>query len=147
MNQSRGWLDRARQLCGEIGEEDGVDPRLLSSTGTAEKKGHKSKQFGKAAKRVLSLKMSEFSDPKLQSLSILEVTSQHEGQSLLVILCCDDRVSTHQEAELLQKLHALEGSLRAAIARAVKRKRIPSLRFKLKHWAQLDEMGECDACC
>jgi hypothetical protein len=142
MNQSGCWLDRARQLCDEIGPEDGVDPRLQSTAYFSEKPGHKSKQLCKVAQRVLSQMMGEFRDPKLQALSVLKVTSLHEGRSLLVMLSYEDHCLPEQAALILQSLHAVEGLLRAAIARSVKRKRIAPLKFKLQC---VSGKEECDA--
>lgn len=130
MNQSRCWLDRARQLCDELGPEDGVDPRLLPSVHLAEKQSHKDKQLCKVAQRVLSLKMGEFSDPQLQTLSVIKVTSLHAGRSLLVVLSYSGL--PEQEVLVQQSLHAVEGSLRTAIAQSVKRKRIAALKFELQ---------------
>jgi hypothetical protein len=132
MNQSRCWFDRARQLCDEIGPEDGVDPRLLPTLHLSEKQSHKGKQLCKVAQRVLSLKMGEFSDPQLQLLSVLKVTSLHAGRSLLVVLSYEDSGLPEQELLIQQSLHAVEGSLRTAIAQSVKRKRIAALKFELQ---------------
>ncbi len=140
MNQSKSWLNRARLLCDEIGPEDGIDPRQLSKRYLSVKPSHKTHQLCKLAQRVLSLVLGEFNDPLLQSLSVVEVTCLQQGSSLLVTLSYPGAGCSEQEHLIRQSLHAVEGALRAAIARSVKRRRIAALKFKLH------PLGEKEAC-
>jgi hypothetical protein len=142
MNQSRSWLGRAKNLCAEFGPEDGIDPRQLSKRYLTDKPSHKANQLCKVAQRVLSLVLGEFNDPLLQSLSVVEVTSLSQGSSLLVTLSYPGVGLPEQEHLIMQSLHAVEGALRAAVARSVKRRRIAALKIKLH---PLGEKEACDA--
>ena len=132
MNLTKRWRQNALSLCEEIGPEDGIDSRRLSRTFVMEKEGHKSRQLCKAAQRTLSLLMGgEFSDPLLQCLTVADVTSDEAGASLLISFVLRSAGSPAPEDRILEKLYTVQGSLRAAIARSVNRKRVPALRFKL----------------
>jgi ribosome-binding factor A len=132
MKQSKRWLKGAGSLCEEIGAEDGIAPRFLHRSSTMEKSGYKNRQLCKTARHTLSLVLGgEFSDPMLQSLSVVDVASNDEGASLLVSLGYIDDGSARHAAQILESLHAVQGVLRSALARSVNRKRVPALRFKL----------------
>jgi len=132
MQQTKRWLERAVLLCDEFGPEDGIDSRLLSRTLMNEKQSYKGRQLCKTAKRTLSLVLGgEFSDPLLQRLVVIDVTSSEAGESLSILLCHQDGESAVDTGQILHKLNGLQGALRATIARSVKRKRVPGLRFKL----------------
>lgn len=132
MDSTKRWRQSAASLCEEIGPEDGVDPRRLSRTFAMEKEGHKSRQLCKAAQRTLSLLLGgEFSDSLLQCLTVVDVTSDEAGASLSISFIYRNAGSPAHEDRILEKLHAVQGSLRAAIARSVNRRRVPVLRFKL----------------
>lgn len=132
MKPTKQWLERAELLCDEIGPDDGLDSRLLSRTFTHEKTSYKSRQLCKVAKHTLSLVLSgEFSDPMLQNLAVIDVSSNGEGEALCISLSYNDAGSVMDEERILERLHAVQGSLRAEIARSLKRKRVPALRFKL----------------
>lgn len=131
MKYSKRWLEGAASLCDEIGAEDGVDPRRLSRVSEGERKRYKSRQLCKAAKQTLSLVMGgALSDPILQGLEVDEVTSSEDGQSLVIAIRCDEVGCTVRGGSILERLYAVQGFLRAEIARSVKRKRVPALRFK-----------------
>jgi ribosome-binding factor A len=131
MKPSRHWLDAAASLCDEIGPEDGLDPRRLSRALETKRQSHKTKQLCKAAQRTLSLSWGgAFGDPILQSLSITDVTPDEGGASLLISFSCKDDGTSSDTTRILAKLHAVQGLLRAAIARSVNRKRVPTLKFK-----------------
>jgi len=132
MQQTKKWIERARLLCDEIGPEDGIDSRLLSRAVVIEKQSNKGRQLCKVAKRTLSFVLGgELSDPMLQTLLVVDVTSSEAGETLYISISVQDDESAAHAERILQKLNAIQGSLRAAIARSVKRKRVPGLRFKL----------------
>jgi ribosome-binding factor A len=131
MKPTKQWLEGAKLLCDAIGPDDGLDSRLLSRSFTHEKTSYKSWQLCKVAKHSLTLVLSgEFSDPMLHNLVIVDVTPHGEGESLLISFSNNAAGSVANDEKILEKLHAIQGSLRAAIARSVKRKRVPALRFK-----------------
>jgi ribosome-binding factor A len=132
MYLTKRWRKSAASLCEEIGPEDGIDSRRLSRAFMTEKGDRKSRQLCKAAQRTLTLLLGgEFGDPLLQCLTLVDVTSDEAGASLLISLRYQNAGSSLHEDRILEKLRAVHGSLRAAVARSVNRKRVPALRFKL----------------
>ena len=132
MNKSNHWLTEANQLCSELGPEDGIDPRLLAKKFTVKPRQHKQRQLSKEAQHTLSSVLSgELSDPAFHGLIVVNVTPNVDGQYLLVCVSHIDSSITLDEAQILTKLQAIQGFLRSAIARSVKRKHVPALKFKL----------------
>jgi len=132
MNQSKDWLNEARQLCGEFGLEDGIDPRVIARAMDRKTKSHKSKQLGKEARHTLSMVFAgDLSDPVFQDLEIIDVAATDDGQFLIVSLTCVDTSLEIDESQILEKCRAVQGYLRSAIASSVKRKHVPTLKFEL----------------
>lgn len=131
MKKSNQCLIEAKQLCDELDPEDGVDPRLLVRKYAVKEKNHKTQQFCKVAKQVLSqVLMSEISDQLLQNLEVIDVTASEDNQFIFVSVVFMD-VEFADGNEILMRLQAIQGFLRSAIARSVKRKRVPALKFQL----------------
>ena len=132
MKQSEDWLNEARQLCGDIGPDDGIDPRLIARATDRKTKSHKSRQLGKEAKHTLSMVFAgELGDPIFQQLEVIDVAATDDGQFLIVSLAGMGKSTEATEAQILEKCQAVQGFLRAAIAWSVKRKRVPTFKFKL----------------
>ncbi|HKJ50560.1 MAG TPA: hypothetical protein VKB27_03610 [Gammaproteobacteria bacterium] len=132
MKLSKEWFNEARQLCADIGPEDGIDPRLAARAVGRKTKNHKGRQLGKEARHVLSMIFAgELSDPIFRDLVVIGVTPTDDGQFLIVSLALiDDSIET-SEARILEKCCAVNGYLRSAIAWSVNRKRVPMLKFEL----------------
>lgn len=129
MNQSKQWLTEVNQLCSELGPDDGVDPRLLAKVYAEKRKTHKAGQLCKEALRTVSLVLAgELNDPLLQQLDVVEVSSDELGQFLIVTLVSSN-VLESEELIIKERLGAIQGYLRSEIARSVKRKRAPALKF------------------
>ena len=132
MDKSRDWLNEARQLCGQIGPQDGIDPRIIARARNRDPASHKSKQLGKEARHILSMVFAgELNDPVFQDLEVFDVAATDDGQFLVVSLAITDTSARIDEAQILEKCQALQGYLRSAIATSVKRKRVPMLKFEL----------------
>jgi len=134
MNQSKDWLKKARLFCGEIGPDDGVDPRLVARATDRKTRNHKGKQLGKEARHMLSMVFAgELSDPVLQNLEVIDVSASDDGQFLIVSLAATGTGFEFDETQVLEKCQAVQGYLRSAIASSVKRKRVPTLKFELAY--------------
>jgi ribosome-binding factor A len=131
MKPTKQWLERAALLCDEIGPEDGIDSRQLSRTFIGKKASYKSRRLCKVTRHTLSLLLSgEFADPVLHNLLIEDVTSNEDSSTLLISFSYEGARSSVEEQMVMDKLKRVQGTLRAAIARSVNRKRVPALRFK-----------------
>ena len=132
MKNSKDWLNEAKHLCDEIGPEDGVDPRVIARAMDRKTKNHKSERLGKEARHTLSMVFAgELSDPVFQELEVVDVAATDDGQFLIVSLTRIDNSFNIDETQILEKCQAVQGYLRSAIASAVKRKRVPNLKFEL----------------
>jgi ribosome-binding factor A len=132
MKPNRQWLAGARLLCGEIGPEDGIDLRRLPRSNHTMRPGHKVRQLCKSAQRTLTLLIDgEINDSMLRNLLLVDVTPNDAGSSLLISLQYRSTGKIGQKERILEKLQAYQGWLRASIARSLKRRRVPALKFSL----------------
>ncbi|MCP4235583.1 MAG: ribosome-binding factor A [Aestuariibacter sp.] len=130
MNQSKNWQRNVNQLCGEIGPDDGIDPRTIARAMDRKSSSRKGKQLGKEAKQTVSMIFSgELSDPVFQDIEVIDVSASEDGQFLCVSLTQADTDVELDELLVLEKCQAVQGFLRSAIAETVKRKRVPTIRF------------------
>ncbi len=132
MKQSKNWFDEARQLCGVIGPEDGIDPRYIARARARKTKRHKGRQLATAARHTLSMIFAgELGDPIFRDLEVFDVIATDDDQYLVVSLSCIGDGIEASEAEIVEKCQAVHGYLRSVIASSVKRKRVPLLKFEL----------------
>ncbi|MCP3674139.1 MAG: ribosome-binding factor A [Gammaproteobacteria bacterium] len=131
MNQSKSWLIKAKKLCGEIGPEDGVDPRIIARTMERKSGNRKSQQLAKEARHVITMVFAgELCDPVFEDIEIVDVTVSEDGQFFVVSLTQADTDYEYDEQAILEKCMVVQGYLRSAIAQTVKRKRVPSMKFE-----------------
>jgi len=132
MNKPKHWLNEAKQLCDEIGPEDGVDPRVLAHALETTKRSHTKQTTMQRGKNTLSLVLTgEVSDPALQNIEVIDITANEDGQFLFVSVAHIASGVAPDEKQMLNKLKTIQGYLRSAIAQSVKRKRVPALKFQL----------------
>jgi len=132
MKTNINWRNEAKSLCGELGPEDGIDPRILNR-GESRKKGHyKTLQLCKEAGRVLSLVLAgDMEDPNLQALEIIEVSADGNGQFLRVTVAYAGEKSALYALKTNNSLNQIKGYLRSTISHSVQRKRVPDLKFSV----------------
>ncbi len=131
MNQSKNWQRNVNQLCGEIGPEDGVDPRTIARAMDKKSSSRKGMQLGREARQTISMIFSgELSDPVFQDIEVIDVSASEDGQFLCVTLTQTDTDVELDEPLVLEKCQAVQGFLRSAVAETVKRKRVPTIRFE-----------------
>lgn len=123
--------------CDVPGVEDGIDPRILFRNlyqeDTPAPPEHRARQLAGQAAQALRFALQEFDDPVLQSLDVVAVTAEAGGSALRVVVQpFDGPIPDAGEAELvLERLERVHGRLRAAVAVAIRRRRVPQLRFAL----------------
>lgn len=124
--------NNAARLCYALGEDDGVDPRILARKRAGTKKnGHKSRQLCKEAGRVISLMLMEQADkPLLCDLQVMSVEPEHDGQNLYITVAHGVTDLAVTETDVVAELKPLQGLLRCALAQAINRKRTPGLSFR-----------------
>jgi len=119
-------------LCGELGPEDGVDPRELARQGRPRKGDRKVRQLCSQVAETLSLVLSgECNDELLQSLHVVQVDPAPDASQLLVTVGAGLPGETIDPAEALARLTVIMGKLRTEVATAITRKRAPRLVFRV----------------
>jgi len=132
LKKSKRWLDGAEQLCCEICQEDGVDPRILARTFQSKPKNRKNQQLCKKVKQTLSLVLAgDLGDPVLQNLEVNDVKMNNDGQFLFILVSCINAGLARDEEKIAKKLQVIQGYLRSAVAQSVRRKHVPVLKFVL----------------
>ena len=130
-----GWM-RSRmaspnslRLCDEPGSEDGADPRVFFRR-RDRSPNYKSKRLCGAVQRTLSLCLSSMlGDEGARGLEIESVEPAVSAGWLLVTLRADQLLDPEDRGRILRALEATRGTLRAEIASAISRRRVPDLRF------------------
>tara|TARA_R110002072_G_scaffold120757_3_gene254102 strand:- start:3937 stop:4416 length:480 start_codon:yes stop_codon:yes gene_type:complete len=124
--------------CGEIQEDDGVDPRrFFKSHSDRNKRDRKTQQLCQQVEQTLSLVLSgEFSDELLQSLIVESVIPAPNASQLVVTVSAassheDGRVMSLDPSVVLERLDRVTGRLRSEVAASITRKRAPSLKFRV----------------
>ncbi len=118
--------------CGELNEDDNVDPRAFFRK-KYRGKDSRTQRLCKQVSDTLSLVLSgEFSDEVLQSLDVFSVQPAPSTRRLLVVVRpMADLLLTTTPDQIVKKLESVSGILRREVAQAISRKRMPSLVFEV----------------
>ncbi len=131
MKLSKSKIDQIKALCSEVSEDDGIHPRELAKKERKKRIDYKSLQLSKQAERALHLEWSGvFATSVLADLKIHSVEPEPQSQRLIVTIILDSACSC-SEKEVLVKLTNERGHLRSIIARAIHRKKVPELAFRI----------------
>ena len=136
-----------REVCGEIGSEDGVDPRELAKArlrkrpkratdSEANAVDPKALRLGKQAAETLAAVLAgDSGDEVLSALRVASVTPAPDASRLLVALTPLPPADRLAPALILDRLARASGWLRSELAAAITRKHTPTLAFRLV-WAE-----------
>jgi len=117
--------------CGELRDDDCVDPREYFRPAANSSRRRKTRQLCSQIAQALSMILaSEFDDELLLGLTVLAVEPAPNESQFLVILQSDQAEPPVRE-EILRRLSQATGFLRSEIAAAITRKRAPQLLFRL----------------
>lgn len=124
---------RLRALCGELHDDDGVDPReFFQPTRKRDKAGRKARQLCRQVQKTLDQILSgETGDELLGALHVVSVTSSADSTALLVTVAADLSPDRFDRAAIEVRLANISGRLRSEVAGAITRKRTPLLVFHL----------------
>ncbi len=117
--------------CDQIHEDDCVDPRDYFKTQTRDQRqDHKAQQICRQVRQTLDLVLAgECHDELLQSLRVDDVAPAPDSSRLLVTLCAQVSEDLYDRQAILNLLAGQMGRLRCEVARAITRKRVPTLVF------------------
>ena len=131
MVKRRSKQDMLRN-CGEIGPEDGIDPRDLLKQFASSKKDRKALQLCRQVERTISLVVSgELDDDRVRDLQLLSVTPAQHSNHLLVTFQTSSHLPGDALLELDAALFARKGQIRAAIAADINRKKTPDITLRV----------------
>lgn len=125
--------EQLRALCGELHEDDGVDPReYFKPHRKQNKERHKARQLCRQVERTLALVLSgETGDSLLNSLTIVSVTPSADSSRLLVTVSADLPADQFDRPAIEARLAAVQGRLRSEVSAAITRKKTPVLTFEV----------------
>lgn len=136
MSLSKRERERLHSMCGQLNEDDAVDPRTYFRR-RYHNRDSKVLRLCKQVADTLSLVLSgTCADEILQSLEIFSVQpAPNSGRLLVVVKPADDiRLDTTPE-RILEELHGVSGLLRTELAQATARRKTPNLVFQVL-WPQ-----------
>lgn len=128
--RSRNWKD----VCGQGGEEDGFDPRLVSRSSGSRHRGldRKTGQLCQQVRHVLEAVLSgEAHDDDLRNLSVISVEPAPHTGRLLVTVEPWGTDSPPAFDVLAEKLRRATPWLRSELAASISRRKTPDLVFQI----------------
>ncbi len=133
MNLDKRTRKRMLAFCGQLHEDDGVDPRRFFETDRRRNKpNYKEQRLCRQVAETLGLAVaSEFSDDRLHNLQVIAVDPASNASHLTVTYCTDRACSASETDAILARLNMVKGQLRSAVAAAITRKRTPKLVFRV----------------
>lgn len=135
MSISRRIREQMLALCGSIGEEDGLnhrDAKKLTGDSSSRNKPddqHRQLRLCKQIANTLSQFVNEL--PLASDVRVADVVPGQQMSYVVVRICCIGELDASSKKVVLHELGEVEGWLRAEVARAITRKRVPRLRFEV----------------
>ncbi len=125
--------EQLRALCGELHDDDGVDPKTWFKSARQRDPDHrKARQLCRQVQKTLDLVLSGATgDDLLTSLRIVSVTPGRDSSRLLVIVAADVSREQFDRARIETQLALIQGRLRGEVSAAITRKKTPLLTFQL----------------
>ena len=135
-----------KQFCQQLGEGDGVDPRLedqRSSGSRHRDEDHKTQQLCQQVAHVLEAVLTgEARDENLQGLSVVSVVPAPTAGRLLVTVQSWAVDALSHWSVIDEKLRRATPWLRSELAASISRRRIPELLFQLAGPDAANDSGE-----
>jgi ribosome-binding factor A len=135
MPLNRRQREEMLACCGEIQDDDGLDPRQFfrNRSRSCDKRDRKAQQLCRQVQQTPSLVLGgEFADEVLQSLFVESVVPAPNASQLLVTVSAADGSENAVESGLiLQKQEQVSGQLRSEVAAAITRKKTRRLVFRV----------------
>jgi ribosome-binding factor A len=119
--------------CGEIRDDDGVDPReFFKASRVHKKEDRKARQLCRQVAETLDqIFAGEASDDVLRGLRIADVLPAPDASRLLVTLAADGPPDVFDRNVLEERLARFKGRLRCEVAAAITRRKAPALVFEI----------------
>jgi ribosome-binding factor A len=121
--------------CGELHEDDGIDPREFFKSGrpgTGKRESRKAQQLCRQVAETLDQILSgEANDDILRALRVADVMPAPDTSRLLVTLHIDCDPADFDRPLVEERLAAYKGRLRSEVASAITRRKTPTLAFEI----------------
>lgn len=132
MPLSRKKREQLLTMCGQLNEDDAVDPREYFRK-KYRSKDSKAQRLCKQIAETLALVLSgELGDEVLQSLEIFSVQpAPHTRRLLVVVRPSPEIVESVTPDQIVMKLNHVNAFLRSEVASAISRRKAPSLIFEV----------------
>lgn len=117
------------ESCGELHEDDGIDPRNYFKTKRNRKETRKTKQLCQQVARTVNLCLNDCDDPIVQSMFLIGVQPAPDSSCLLLHLECD--VDEFDFDAAMLAIRQQTPRLQFEISRSIHRKRVPNLTFSV----------------
>lgn len=133
MTLDKRTRERLLAHCGQLHEDDGVDPRqFFKSDKKRNKQSHKARQLCSQIAQTLELVLTgEFADERLHNLHVVSVDLAPDASQLSVTVSPDNPCDNIERQEILNRLAKISGRLRCEVAATISRKRTPKLLFRV----------------
>ena len=120
--------------CGEIHDDDGVDPREFFKAGrTHKKEDRKARQLCRQVAETIEQVLSgETGDDVLRGLRVSDVVPAPDSSRLLVTLRVDCEAERFDRKLVEHLLSCCKGHLRCEVAAAITRRKAPTLVFNIE---------------
>jgi len=128
MKDKKPSMEILRQLCGEVRDDDGVDPRRFAREERNRKTTSRDRQLCAQVKRCLDLILPEALHGRgIAACEVQSVAPAPDATRMAVVVAVDLPFL----APARELLPSLKGWLRSEVARDVHRKRAPDLAFEV----------------
>lgn len=124
---------QADELCAELREDDGISPTVLAKRKQQEHRhvNYHGEQLCKQIRIALGEALAcDCADPAFEDIQVIDVRMS-SGTTALEVIAVAPRQDTSLLRDIEERLQKAEGLLRAGIAGAINRKRLPRLKFRL----------------
>jgi ribosome-binding factor A len=125
--------EQMRAHCGEIHDDDAVDPReFFGNPRSNRKESRKAKQLCQQVAETLDQVLAgELDDDALRVLRVVSIAPAPDSSRLLVTLYADCAAKDFDQSLLEQRLGERKGRLRCEISAAITRRKAPTLSFNI----------------
>jgi ribosome-binding factor A len=119
-------------MCGELHEDDGIDPAEFYRQQSRPPRGdaRKVQQLCRQVAEALAMALAGNGDDVLRDLRVVDVRPAPDSTQLLVLVAPAIGSATFAASDVLTRLNEAGGWLRSEAARAITRKRAPKLLFQ-----------------
>ena len=132
MKRKKPSIRKMLLSCDELGPEDGLDPRYEKREQPSRVTNRKALQLcGQVAQTLQAVLTGECGDDLLRELQVESVVPAPNSSRLLVTLTLAVSRSAATVKEVLARLQQAQGQLRAEVAAAINRRRVPELTYRL----------------